>query len=123
MPSNRPNICIIDDDESVRRALGRLIRSVGLSVEIFATAEEFLEAPEPPVPRCLILDVHLPGLSGLELQERLKAEGRVIPVVFITAYREDQVRQQALAAGAIAFLEKPFAEQQLLDALDQAVGS
>jgi FixJ family two-component response regulator len=114
-------IFIIDDDESVRRAVRRLIRSVGLNVETCATAEEFLQAPEQPAPGCLILDVHLPGLSGLELQQRLKAEGRPIPTVFITAYANDQVRKQALQAGAIAFLEKPFEERCLLEAVKRAV--
>jgi FixJ family two-component response regulator len=112
-------VCIIDDDESVRRALRRLIRSVGLDVETFATAEEFLQSPAVPAPRCLVLDVHLPGMSGLELQERLKAEGRDIPIIFITAYAEDRVRELAMRAGAIAFLRKPFNEHLLLDALEQ----
>jgi len=117
MPRTRQTICIIDDDESVRRALRRLLRSVGLDVETFATAEEFLQAPAQPAPDYLVLDVHLPGLSGLELQARLKTEGRHIPIVFITAYAEECVREQALRAGAIAFLQKPFDEQVLLAAV------
>jgi len=117
----RQTIFIIDDDESVRRALRRLIRSVGLNVVTFATAEEFLQSPHQPAPDCLILDVHLPGLSGLELQERLTAEGRHVPIVFITAYAEDQMGEGALQAGAVAFLEKPFEEQLLLDAIARAL--
>jgi FixJ family two-component response regulator len=116
-------IFIIDDDESVRRALRRLLRSVGLTATAFATAEEFLECTEQPRPGCLILDVHLPGLSGLELQKRLTAEGRQVPVVFITAYGDDQTRDLALRAGAIAFLQKPFEERPLLDAVVRAMCS
>jgi FixJ family two-component response regulator len=115
-------ISVIDDDESVRRALRRLLRSVGWNVESFATAEEFLQSPGQPAPRCLVLDVHLPGMSGLELQKQLQAEGRAVAVVFITAYADDQMRELALGEGAIALLQKPFEEQSLLDAVDQAVG-
>src|SRR5262249_12460193 len=86
------------------------------------TAEEFLRAPARPAPDCLILDVHLPGLSGPELYERLRAEGRCIPVVFITAYGDELTGEQALGAGAIAFLQKPFEEQALLDQVDRALG-
>jgi len=114
-------IFIIDDDASVRRALRRLIRSVGLNVVTFATAEDFLQSPEQPVPDCLLLDVHLPGLSGFELQERLTAEGRSIPIVFITAYENDPAGARAVQAGAVAFLKKPFEEQSLLDAVARAL--
>jgi FixJ family two-component response regulator len=124
-------ITIIDDDESVRRALRRLIKSLGLNVETFATPEEFLEglivhdsqaevlAPAPA--RCLILDVHLPGLSGLELQRRLNAEAKNVPIVFITAYPDDRARDQAMQAGAVAFLYKPFEEQALLNAVEKGL--
>ncbi len=122
MPRARQTVWIIDDDASVCRALRRLIRSVGLDVETFATAEEFLQCPAQPAPDCLVLDVHLPGLSGLELQERLKADGRDIPVVFISAYAEECVREQALRAGAVAFLPKPLDEQALLDAVTRPGG-
>jgi FixJ family two-component response regulator len=121
MSRTRPTIFIIDDDESVCRALGRLIRSVGLITETFATAEEFLRFTGESEPGCLILDVHLPGLSGLELQERLTSEGRCLPIVFITAYQEDQACQFALQAGAVAFLQKPFEEQSLLNAVARAI--
>jgi FixJ family two-component response regulator len=123
MSRNKQTIFIIDDDESVRRALSRLIRSVGLRAESCATAEEFLESDEQPAPACLILDVHLPGLSGLEFQTRLKAEGRCVPIVFITAYGDDATREQALQGGAIDFLPKPFEERALLDAVARALGS
>jgi FixJ family two-component response regulator len=117
MPETLPTICIIEDDDSVRRALGRLLRSVGLGVESFATAEEFLQCFARTQPSCLILDVHLPGLSGLELQQRLHDEGRTIPIVVITAYADEKVREQAFQAGAIAFLPKPFEECSLLQAV------
>ena len=121
MPETLQVICIIEDNESVRRALRRLIRSVGLEVEAFATAEEFLESIEQTIPICLILDVNLPGLNGLELQRRLQAEGRNIPVVVITAYANEDMREQALKAGAIAFLPKPFEERIILQAVSRVV--
>jgi FixJ family two-component response regulator len=115
-------IVVVDDDASVRRALRRLLRSAGRDVEAFATAEEFLQSTDEETPGCLVLDVHLPGLSGLELQERLTSDGRGIPIIFITAYGDDGMRERALRAGAIAFLQKPFEEQALLDAVTRAVG-
>ncbi len=118
----RPNIVLIDDDESVRRALHRLLRSAGLDVALFATAEEFLQASEQPGPACLILDVHLPGLSGLNLYERLRSAGRHVPTIFISAYADEPAAAQALAAGAIAFLSKPFEDQVLLAAVERALG-
>jgi len=121
MPCSDQTVYIIDDDESVRRALRRLVRSVGLKAETFATAEEFLRAPEQPPPGCLVLDVHLPGLSGLELQDQLATIGRRIPIVFITAYGEEKMRERALQAGAVAFLQKPFEEQSLLHAIAKAL--
>ncbi len=122
-----PTVIIIDDDDSVRRALRRLMKSVGLNVETFANAEEFLEVlaqwpPQAEVPQtCLILDLHLPGLSGLELQSRLNAEGKNLPVVFVTAYTDDLARERALQAGTIAFLQKPFEERALLDAVEKGL--
>jgi FixJ family two-component response regulator len=121
MPETLQVICIIEDDESVRRALRRLIRSMGLEVEAFATAEEFLESIKQTLPCCLILDVNLPGLNGFELQQRLQAEGHNIPFVIITAYAEERVREQAFKAGAIAFLAKPFEERMLLQAVSLVV--
>jgi FixJ family two-component response regulator len=94
---------------------------MGLEAEAFATAEEFLESIEQTLPSCLVLDVHLPGLNGLELQRRLQAEGRNIPFVVITAYADEKVREQALKAGAIAFLPKPFEERTLIQAVSRAV--
>jgi FixJ family two-component response regulator len=122
MNQPRQTVFIIDDDKSVRKALRRLIRSVGFQVEAFATAEEFLQAPAHPAPGCLILDVDLPGLSGLELHQQLIAEGRGVPIVFITAFANGQMRETALRSGAVAFLEKPFEERSLLGAIEQAIG-
>jgi FixJ family two-component response regulator len=131
MPALPATITIIDDDESVRRALRRLIVSLGFNAETFETSEKFLESvlgaispagtPAPSEARCLILDVHLPGLSGLELQRRLHEEGRNLPIVFITAYPDDQARDQAMQGGAIAFLYKPFEQQALLDAVQKGL--
>jgi FixJ family two-component response regulator len=121
MSAARQTVCVIDDDASVLRALGRLLRSVGFHAATFPTAEAFLECAEAAAARCLVVDVHLPGLGGLDLQERLRAEGRDVPVVFITAFGDERARARALRAGALAFLEKPFGEQALLDAVQQAV--
>jgi FixJ family two-component response regulator len=116
----QPTIFVIDDDESVRKALRRLLRAVGLNVETFASAEDILNAMLPP-PDCLVLDMRMPGgLSGLELQQRLAGGGPCIPIVFITGYEDQQARQQAMAAGAIAFLQKPFDDQLLLEAVARA---
>lgn len=117
MPDTLPTICIIEDDDSVRRALQRLLRSVGYCVEAYATAEAFLNCLAQTQPSCLILDVHLPGLSGLELQRCLRAQGRILPALVITAYTEENVREEAFQAGAIAFLPKPFEESSLLQAV------
>jgi FixJ family two-component response regulator len=123
MPRTPRTIGIIEDDSSVRRALCRLVRSAGLKAEAFASAEEFLQGGGGPALTCLIIDVHLPGMSGLDLQEKLKAEGRAVPVLVITAYGDEQVRQRALAAGAIAVLDKPFADRAVLEAVERGLGS
>ncbi len=113
-------VFVIDDDESVRKAVRRLIQSAGLTARTFASAEDFLDAA-PPSPDCLILDVRMPGgLGGLELQRRLAGCGSRIPIVFITAHEDAQTRDGALAAGAVAFLVKPFDDQELLDAVARA---
>jgi FixJ family two-component response regulator len=120
MDQTSPVISIVDDDASVRKALGRLIRSAGMGVETFATAEEFLDAARP-APGCLILDVRMPGLGGLGLQQLLAAEGRHIPIVFISGHEEEQARREALAAGAVDFLQKPFDDLSLLEAVARAL--
>jgi FixJ family two-component response regulator len=112
-------ITVIDDDASVRKALKRLIRSAGMASHAFASAEDFLASPLP-LPDCLVLDLRMPGMSGLELQQHLAAEHRPVPIVFISAHDDDQTRHAALAAGAAAFLHKPFDDHTLLEAIAQA---
>jgi len=118
-----PVISIIDDDQSVCRSLGLLIASAGLTAESFASAEEFLAAERRSDPACLILDLGLPGMSGLGLQEHLAATGRRIPTVVITAHDNEQWRAQALGAGAVGFLLKPFGRGELLEAVATALVS
>jgi FixJ family two-component response regulator len=107
-------ISVVDDDESIRRALRRLIRSTGLGVDTFGSAEEFLERGDRAT-RCLILDVKLPGISGLDLQGRLAATDPMIPIIFVSAYGSQEMKDRAMKAGAIDFLGKPFSEETLLD--------
>jgi FixJ family two-component response regulator len=114
-------ISIVDDDESVRKALKRLFKSVGLRVEAFASAEDFLNFANPSAAACLVLDLRLPGMSGLELQAKLLAANYRIPVVFISAHGDEKARAQALAAGAIDFLQKPFSEKALFEAINSAL--
>lgn len=118
---NRSLIAVVDDDQSVREALENLISSVGYEVKLFASAEAFLDSYEPANTACAVLDVRLPGISGFELQRKLAANGQSIPVIIITAQGDDNSRREALAAGAIAFLKKPFKEEVLLDAIDLAL--
>jgi FixJ family two-component response regulator len=113
-------IFVIDDDASVRKALQRLLRSEGMAVKTFASAEDFLAA-DLPLPDCLVLDVRMSGMSGVELQLRLLAEHGYAPIVFITAHDDEEARASAMAAGAVAFLHKPFEDHVLLDAISQAV--
>ena len=119
--SEKVVISIVDDDESVRKALQRLIKSVGLKVEAFASAEDFLSRAKPHEAACLVLDLQLPGMNGLELQAELRAANCRIPIVFISAHGDGQARAQALAAGAIDFLQKPFGEKALFGARDSAL--
>jgi FixJ family two-component response regulator len=114
-------VFVIDDDESIREALKSLIRSVGLSVETFASAQEFLQSPRPDVPSCLILDVRMPGLSGLDLQRDLTEANIHIPIIFITGHGDIPMSVRAMKAGAVEFLTKPFRDQDLLDAIQQAL--
>jgi FixJ family two-component response regulator len=116
-------ISIVDDDESVREALRSLIKSVGFSAEIFASAEDFLNSSHLKDTACLILDVQMPGMGGLELQRQLASGDYPIPIIFITAHKNEEAQARALQAGAIDFLRKPFSEQALLDAVDAALES
>jgi len=112
-----PLISIVDDDEGIRQALKSLIDSVGLRAEVFDSGEKFLNSPNLSQTDCLITDVRMPGMSGLELQERLSAAGRSIPIVFISAHEDKEARARGLRAGAIDFLQKPFSEVSLLGAI------
>jgi FixJ family two-component response regulator len=119
--NNDVMVFVIDDDESIREALKSLIRSVGLSVETFAAANEFLQSRRPDVPACLILDVRMPGLSGLDLQRELADANINIPIIFITGHGDIPMSVRAMKAGAVEFLTKPFRDQDLLDAIQQAL--
>ena len=113
-------ISIVDDDASIREALKSLMRSVRFSVDAYGSAEEFLASERVNDTGCLILDVYLPGMNGFELQNHLKAEGRAIPIIFITAHSDDASRQRALKGGAIDFLSKPVRREVLLKAIQSA---
>ena len=115
-------ISIVDDDESVGQALESLMKSVGFRAEVFASAEQFLNSGHLNNTDCLILDVRMPGMSGLELQGELTASNSRVPIVFVSAHSDDEARARAIAAGAVAFLLKPFSEDALLDAIDLALG-
>jgi FixJ family two-component response regulator len=114
-------VFIIDDDPLYRESSERLVRSVGFSVQSFESASDFLASRRPDVPSCLILDVRLPGLSGLDLQQELAEAGVHIPIIFVTGYGDIPMSVQAMKAGAVEFLEKPFRDQVLLDAIRQAI--
>ena len=114
-------VYVIDDDAQTRDALKNLMRSVGLQVEVFASAQDFLRSKRPDVPACLVLDVRLRGLSGLDLQKHM-AEAKIeVPIIFITGYGDIPMTVQAMKAGAVEFLTKPFRNQELLDAIQQAL--
>jgi FixJ family two-component response regulator len=121
MRQNAPAIAVIDDDASIRRALRRLLQSAGFTVETFATASEFLDADYWAQTACLVLDIHLPGMSGFELQEYLAVSGVPIPIVFITALDDVATREQVNRAGAVGYLRKPFDENTLIEAISRAI--
>jgi FixJ family two-component response regulator len=114
-------VMIVDDDESVRKAARRLIKSYGFAVETFASAQDFLTSSRLNETACLVLDVQMPGLNGLELQDRLIAGGHQVPIIFITAFSDENARAQALQAGALSYLIKPFEEADLLNAINLAL--
>lgn len=116
-----PTVFIIDDDEAVRRFLSGLIASVGLHVETYASAQEFLDADEPNQPGCLLLDIRMPGMSGLELQKELASRNIRIPIIILTGHGNVQVAVHAMKAGAVDFIEKPFNNELLLDRIQMAV--
>ncbi|SEF10292.1 Response regulator receiver domain-containing protein [Rhizobiales bacterium GAS191] len=116
-------VSIIDDDASVRVAMEGLVRSLGFVACAFESAEDFLRSPRVDETSCLITDVQMPGMNGLELQSHLLAQGRRLPIIFITAFPEQSIRQRAQAAGALAFLEKPFDGETMVGLLHKALAS
>jgi len=120
MSSDSPIVFVVDDDSRVREALSSLVASVGLEVAVFGSAQEFLESEKPDSPACLVLDLELPGTSGLELQREL-ATSNAPPIIFITGHGDVHSSVRAMKAGAIEFLPKPFGEQELLQAIDAAI--
>jgi FixJ family two-component response regulator len=116
-----PIISVIDDDASIRAAINNLLRSFGYVVHVFASAEAFLQSAQLTDSWCVITDVRMPTMSGIELQSRLRSDGNRVPFVFITAVPDENVRARALDDGAICFLTKPFDEQNLVSCLDRAV--
>jgi FixJ family two-component response regulator len=121
MNERAPIVFVVDDDPSVRRSIKRLIGSVGLQVELFGSAQEFLLSKRPDAPSCLVLDIRLPGISGLDFQHELAEANIHIPIIFITAHGDIPMTVRAMKAGAVEFLTKPFREQDLLDAIHLAL--
>jgi FixJ family two-component response regulator len=116
-------VAIVDDDDSMRNALDGLLKAVGFPAQAFASAEEFLKSGQQHQTSCLIADIRMPGMSGLELQAKLNAERCKIPIIFITAHGDEKMRMQALRAGAVEFLSKPFDEEILLESVRAAMES
>src|SRR5215510_11638456 len=121
MTDTDATVFVVDDDAPMRESLKNLIRSVGLRAELFASAQEFLRTKRPDVPSCLVLDVRMPGLSGLDLQKRTTEAGIEIPIIFITGHGDISMSVRAMKAGAVEFLTKPYRDQDLLDAIQQAL--
>jgi FixJ family two-component response regulator len=121
MSADTPVVFVVDDDRSVRDALRRLVTSMGMTVEVFPTAQAFLKAPRGDAPGCLVLDVRLPGLSGLDLQRELASTNASLPIIFLTGHGDIPMSVQAMKAGAVEFLTKPFRGQDLLDAIRHAI--
>jgi FixJ family two-component response regulator len=124
MNETKPLVAIVDDDPSVCRALKRLVRSLGMNAETFASGREFvdlIEAMPSFHPDCVVLDMQMPGLNGLDVQVRIARSGKPLPVIFITAHDDAMVRQKALVAGAVAFVRKPFNDELFIKTLDEAL--
>jgi FixJ family two-component response regulator len=119
--ATRPTIFVIDDEPTVRASIGRLLRSAGLDAQMFSSAQEFLRANRPDVPSCLVLDVRLPDVSGLDLQRELAKANVDLPIIFVTGYGDVPMSVRAMKAGAIEFLTKPYRDQDLLEAVQHAV--
>ena len=121
MPAAVPTVFVIDDDDLVRTAIQGMLKSVGLRSETFGTPQEFLRSNRPETPSCLVLDVRLPGVNGLEFQRELSDAGVRIPIIFITGHGDIPMTVKAMKSGAVEFLTKPFRDQDLLDAINQAL--
>src|SRR6476469_7474069 len=121
MSGANPSVLIIDDDPEFRDSVARLLRSVGLHTQQFSSVSDFFNAPPPDGPTCLVLDIRMPGRSGLELQRDLATANRQLPIIFITAHADIPMTVQAMKGGAIEFLAKPFRDQDLLDAVETAL--
>jgi FixJ family two-component response regulator len=121
MKPSEPVVCVVDDDEAVRDSLSMLMRSVGLAVETYSSALEFLDRFDADRTGCLVLDVRMPGMSGIELQEQLAAKQAMLPIIFITGHGDVPMAVRALRAGAVDFIQKPFSDQALLDRIHQAL--
>jgi two-component system, LuxR family, response regulator FixJ len=121
MAQTVPTIYVVDDDEGVRNSLRFLLRSVGLATRPFASAQEFLQSYDPKLPGCLVLDVRMPGMSGLELQQQLNLRGAILPVIFITGHGDIPMAVEAMQHGALDFLQKPFRDQDLIDRIQRAL--
>jgi RNA polymerase sigma factor (sigma-70 family) len=119
--TEQPVVFVVDDDMAMREALQDLLASVGMDVRVFASTQEFMQAQRPDAPGCLVLDVRLPGASGLSFQEELPRAGVDLPVIFITGHGDIPMTVRAMKAGAVEFLSKPFRDQELLDAIDAAI--
>jgi FixJ family two-component response regulator len=117
----RPTIFIVDDDAAVRDALKLLLRSVGQAVETFGSAQEFLDAYSEDRPGCLVLDIRMPGMSGLELQQKLNEKHSILPIIFISGHGDVPMAVEAMQAGAVDFIQKPFRDQDLIDRINQAL--
>jgi FixJ family two-component response regulator len=116
-----PSVAIVDDEEGIRKALGRLLRAAGLEAYGYATGQEFLTAAAERRPDCVVLDLHMPGMSGLQVLRKLKATGLLLPIVVITAHDEPETREQCLSTGARAYLRKPLEDRLLLNAISAAM--
>jgi FixJ family two-component response regulator len=123
VPKAKTLISVVDDDESMREAMRGLMKSLGYTAEAFASAEEFLNSRQVPRTSCLIADVHMPGMTGLELHHHLVASGKTIPTILITAYPDDSVRERALGDGVVCYLSKPFDESDLLACIHAALST
>jgi FixJ family two-component response regulator len=118
-----PTVAVVDDDESVRISIGALVRSLGHVACTFASAQDFLDSPEADATDCLIADVQMPGMTGIELQQTLVTQGRRVPLIFITAFPEGRIKEQVLALGAVCLLSKPCDGETLVNFIESALSS